>query len=262
MIPMKFKDQYTLSDLTTLMAQLRSPEGCMWDRVQDHRSIRRNFLEETDEAVEAIDNNNIDLLCEELGDVLLQIIFHTQIEAEQGNFTIEDVITGVCKKLITRHPHIFKDEAQPDVAPEVTNWDDLKKIEKNQTTTTESLVGVARTLPALIRADKVQRKAAKAGFEFPDVQGAMDKLQEEVGELSLALEGEGDVIAELGDVMFAAVKVARFVDADPEEALECTTDRFISRFNGMEKHILGQGQQLTDLTLDEMTEHWQYAKEH
>lgn len=260
MVQYTTKERYTYEDLIELMAILRSPQGCMWDRVQDHRSIRRNFLEETYEAVEAIDNDNMELLCEELGDVLLQVIFHAQMETEKGGFTMDDVADGVCKKLIFRHPHIFQDVKVESIDQANANWEALKKVEKNQTTATASLVAVARTLPALIRAEKVQSKAAKAGFEFANIQGALDKLQEEVSELACAVEGDGDAVAELGDVMFAAVKVARFLQVDPEDALESTTDRFISRFDLMEKNVLGTGENIADLSLEALTERWLQAK--
>lgn len=176
----EIKKQYHFDDLLQVMRILRSEEGCMWDRQQDHHSIRRDFIEETYEVCEAIDNEDTELLKEELGDVLFQVVFHTTIEEEQGHFNMDDVIDGICKKMIYRHPHVFKDVQVDSTQDILNNWDDLKKTEKHQKSVADTMNSVARTLPALIRAEKVMKKAEKAGFEWNSVENALDKVQEEL----------------------------------------------------------------------------------
>lgn len=256
-----FKDTYDFNDLLRIMEILRAPGGCMWDREQDHHSIRRNFLEEAYEAVEAIDNDDPVLLQEELGDVLLQVVFHAQIEREAGRFDIGDVADGICKKLIYRHPHVFGEVEVDSTGQILSNWDELKKTEKHQQSATDTLNAVARSLPQLIRADKVQSKAAKVGFDWADMDGALDKAREEFAELERAIAGDGDPVEELGDLLFAVVKVARFLKTDPEEALERTTDKFIGRFAAVERAVSAQGKRMEDMTLGELTALWDGAKQ-
>jgi len=184
----EIKKQYHFDDLLQVMRILRSEEGCMWDRQQDHHSIRRDFIEETYEVCEAIDNEDTELLKEELGDVLFQVVFHTTIEEEQGHFDMDDVIDGICKKMIYRHPHVFKDVQVNSTQDILNNWDDLKKTEKHQESVVDTMNSVARTLPALIRAEKVMKKAEKAGFEWNSVENALDKVQEELDEVRRADE--------------------------------------------------------------------------
>ena len=260
MIDFTFKDKYSFDDLVEITRILRGPGGCMWDREQDHHSIRRNFLEEAYEAVEAIDNDDPELLREELGDVLLQVTFHAQIEREAGRFTIDEVADGICKKMIYRHPHVFGSVEVGSSTEVLQNWDELKKTEKHQKSATDTLNAVARSLPQLIRADKVQSKAAKTGFEWPSIEGALAKVHEEVDELERALRGDGDPVEELGDLLFAVVKVARFLKTDPEQALERTTDKFISRFAQVEAGAAAQGKRLEEMTVDEMMALWNAAK--
>lgn len=257
----KQKEQYGFADLLQIMELLRAPDGCPWDREQDHKSIRRNFIEETYEVVEAIDQEDTEHLKEELGDVLLQVVFHAQMEREKGAFDINDVCDGICKKLIFRHPHIFGNVTVSDAEEVLKNWDALKRIEKSQKTSTSSMEDVARSLPQLIRAEKIQAKAAKVGFDWADAQGAMGKVHEEAGELDRALSGDGDVAEELGDLLFAAVNVARFVKTDPEQALERTCDKFIKRFRFMEKTAEKRGRKLEDMSLEEMDALWNEAKQ-
>lgn len=260
MVDFTFKEQYNFEDLLQIMEILRAPGGCMWDREQDHHSIRRNFIEETYEAVEAIDNDDPDLLREELGDVLLQVVFHAQMEKEKGVFDMDDVANGICQKLIFRHPHIFGNLQVGSSDEILSNWDELKKKEKNQKSTTDSLVSVARSLPGLIRAEKIQKKAAKVGFDWDSAQGAMDKVREEQEELARALAGHGDPEDELGDLLFAAVNVARFLKVDPERAMERACDKFIRRFERVERAADDAGRSLSDMTLAEMDALWEQAK--
>ena len=183
MIDFQFKSEYNFYDLVNIMSILRAPGGCPWDREQSHKSIRRDFLEECYEAVEAIDTDNPELLREELGDVLLQVVFHSQIEAEQGSFTADDVCNDICQKLIIRHPHVFGDVSAEDSETVLKNWDAIKMQTKSQKSNSEVMHSVSPALPALIRADKIQNKAKKIGFDFPDAYSALDKLEEEIAEL-------------------------------------------------------------------------------
>lgn len=254
------KPRYDYNDLLEIIRLLRSPEGCPWDKVQTHESIRRGLLEEAYEAAEAIDARDTDLLKEELGDVLMQVVFHADIEKDAGHFDMDDVCDGVVKKLLFRHPHVFGAAHEDSPESVLVSWDKLKRREKGQKTTADALDAVARSLPGLWRAEKLQKKAADAGFDWPDVQGALDKLDEETAELRQAVAENGDVSGELGDVLFAAVKVGRFCGVDPEEAITLTCEKFIRRFRTMERSALAQGREPDTLTLDEMTVLWNEAK--
>ncbi len=256
----QIKEQYTIEDLVEIVQLLRAPDGCPWDREQTHESIRRNFLEEAYEVAEAIDEGNAAHLQEELGDVLLQVVFHTEIEREKQVFDITDVADGVCKKLIYRHPHIFSTVEVASTEEVLQNWDALKRVEKRQETVTDTMQSVARSLPQLLRADKIQGKAKKSGFDWDDVQGAMDKVREETEEVSRALAGEGDAVEEIGDLLFAVVNVARFLKADPEQALEQANDKFIARFAKMEALAAKKGTAFDTLSLQEMEQLWQTVK--
>ena len=260
MVDFEMKDKYNVNDLVRIMEILRAPDGCMWDQAQDHHSIRQNFIEETYEACEAIDDNDTDHLKEELGDVLLQVVFHTQMEKEKGVFDLNDVADGVCKKLIFRHPHIFGDVKVGSTDEILSNWDDLKRKEKKQETDTSTLESVSKSLPSLIRAQKLQKKAAKVGFDWPDVSGALDKVEEELAEVRAAIDGNGDIEEEIGDLIFAVTNVSRFVKVDSERAAEKTCNKFVRRFADMEQQAKAQGRQLSELTLEEMDALWDEAK--
>ena len=261
MVNFEMKSHYDYEDLLQVVHILRSPGGCPWDQEQTHRSIRRDFLEEAYEAAEAIDTGDTALLREELGDVLLQVVFHADIESDAGRFTMADVVDEVTKKMIFRHPHVFG-EVQADTTEQVlVNWDQLKQEEKAQKTATDTLNSVARTLPGLWRAEKIQKKAAKAGFDWADISGALEKLDEETAELRAAVMGEGDVEEELGDVLFAAVKVARFAGVDPEVAIGNTCEKFIRRFRAVEDAVRERGADMKDLPLEELTALWEQAKQ-
>lgn len=255
MIDFKEKENYTFDDLVEIVRILRAPNGCMWDREQTHESIRRNFIEETYEVIEAIDTKDTELLKEELGDVLLQVVFHACIEQENNVFDINDVADGVCKKLIYRHPHVFAKTDVNSTEEILTNWEALKQKEKNQKTVTDSLKSVARSLPSLIRAEKIQKKAAKAGFDWQNVNQAIDKVREELDEIQNA--NENTINEEVGDMLFAAVNVARILKVEPEQALEKASDKFIVRFERVEK----TEKNLADLSFDELLSLWKQAKE-
>ncbi|MEG1999938.1 MAG: nucleoside triphosphate pyrophosphohydrolase [Evtepia sp.] len=258
MVNFKKKDCYDIQDLEEIVRLLRAPGGCPWDREQTHESIRRNFLEEAYEVVEAIDEADASHLREELGDVLLQVMFHTRMESERGGFTFSDVADGISKKLIFRHPHVFADVQVAGSAEVLTNWDQLKRQEKGQETNTATLESVARSLPALWRAEKIQKKAAKVGFDWPDVSGAMDKLTEEFAELETAIAEQSNIEEELGDLLFSAVNVARFVGKDPEVALQRACDKFTKRFALMEE--AAGDVRMEDMTLTELDALWNKAK--
>ena len=263
MVNFENKDRYDVYDLKKLVSILRSPGGCPWDAEQTHESIRRNFLEETYEAVEAIDEKDSQHMCEELGDVLMQVIFHADIEADAGRFDLNDVADMSVRKLISRHPHVFGDVSVSGSDDVVTNWESLKRTEKNQETVADTLAAVARSLPALWRAEKIQKKAAKIGFDWPELRGAMDKLREELGELEEAAGKDGaaaNTAEELGDLLFSAVNVGRFLDIDPEDALHAACEKFTDRFRRLEASALKQGRRLEDMTLEEMDELYTLAK--
>ncbi|MBM6926796.1 nucleoside triphosphate pyrophosphohydrolase [Pseudoflavonifractor phocaeensis] len=260
MVDFQYKDSYDVRDLEEIVRILRAPGGCPWDAEQTHQSIRRNFLEEAYEAVEAIDEGSPDHLKEELGDVLLQVMLHARMEQEEGRFDLDGVADGICKKLIFRHPHVFGNVEVSGTGEVLSNWETLKRQEKGQATNTDALEAVARSLPALWRAEKVQKKAKKAGFDWPDISGALDKLSEEIGELKAAVAQGTNVEEELGDLLFSAVNVSRFLKADPEDALNRATDKFIHRFQKVEEFAAAQGRSMEGMTLEELDKLWEQAK--
>ena len=261
MVDFQRKDSYNVQDSVDIVRLLRAPDGCPWDGAQTHQSIRRNFLEEAYEVAEAIDEGSPEHLREELGDVLLQVVFHAGIESDAGRFDLDRVADGICKKLIYRHPHVF-DTVQVSGAGEVLrNWDTLKQAEKGQATTADTMAAVARSLPSLWRAEKVQKKAAKTGFDWPDISGALDKLSEELEELKDAIRQGTNVEEELGDLLFSAVNAARFAQVDPEQALSGATDKFILRYRTMEQQLLAEGRSPDSLDLSEWNQRWEEAKE-
>ena len=232
----QYKDTYDINDLIHIMRILRAPDGCPWDRVQTHESIRQNFIEETYEAVEAIDKGDSPLLKEELGDVLMQVIFHSLMEEEAGRFDFNDVCNDVCQKLIIRHPHVFGN-IEADTPQEVLkNWDAIKMRTKSQKSNADSVDDVARSLPALMRAQKVQKRSAKSGMDFRSAEEAAVKVPEEQRELFAAIDS-GDktkIEEELGDLLFSVVNIARFAGVDAEQALTRSTDKFAKRFRAVE----------------------------
>ena len=260
MVDFQYKSNYDVNDFRRVMEILRGENGCPWDREQTHESIRRNVLEEAYEVVEAIDEKSPEHLKEELGDLLMQVMFHARMEEETGGFNLDDVADGAVKKLILRHPHIFGSVQVADSAEVLKNWDDIKRREKGQATTAKSMIDVAETLPALWRAEKIQKKAAKVGFDWPDVSGALDKLDEEIAEVRAAAAGDGDVTEELGDLLFSAVNAARFLHVDPEMALHAASDKFAARFRLVEQEVLRRGQQMDELPLSELDAIWDQIK--
>ena len=243
--------------LLDIMARLRRPgDGCPWDLEQTLETLKPYLIEEAYEALDALETQNRADMVEELGDLLLQIVFIAQVAAESGLFDMADVARGISDKLIRRHPHIFGTESAPTTSDVLRNWDRIKRAEK--TARQSALDGIPSHVPPLHRAYQLQKRAARAGFDWADVNGALDKLREEVGELDEAVKEDSrdHVMEELGDVLFAAVKVARFVQCDPHYALDRTNAKFERRFRAMESEILAEGKTLKDCTLPEMELHW------
>ncbi len=261
-VDFEIKDHYTMEDLIRLITVLRSPGGCPWDRKQTHESIKKNFIEETYEAIEAINKKDTQGLREELGDVLLQIMLHCEMEREKGSFDFNDVVNELCQKLVERHPHVFSGSSAANSAEALDRWDEVKRKTKGIKKQSESMLKVPREFPALMRAQKVQQKAAKAGFDWSNAEGAFQKLQEEINELKNALsEGVKDHIdEEFGDVLFSCVNVSRFIGADSEESLTAATDKFISRYLLVERLAGERGIDMKSSSIDVLDSLWDEAK--
>lgn len=256
------KESYNIDDLIKIMEILRSEGGCPWDREQTHKSIRNNLIEETYEAVEGIDNSDDIILKEELGDVLLQVVFHARIAEEENSFDINGVADGVCKKLILRHPHIFSDVKADTSEKVLENWDAIKKQEKKQKTASDTLKAVSPSLPALSRASKLSSKAAKVGFTYPDTQSAIAKIDEELQELKAEIICANSEKAEeeFGDLLFAVANAARLAGVNPEEALYKANEKFVNRFARMEKEAKDMGVELCESDVNKLLEFWEKAK--
>lgn len=261
-IPKSTKKMYnTVYDLQSIMKVLRSPEGCEWDKKQTHETLKKSLIEEAYEVNQAIDNDDIDELIEELGDVLLQVVFHSQIGEEEGFFNLGDITSAICKKLIHRHPHVFKNE-NIDMNEFDKTWEDLKREEKGETTVTEGLKRISAYLPALMKAQKIQKKAALVGFDWDNIEDVHKKVKEEYKELlDECKSGNIKYIKEeLGDLLFSIVNLARFLKVDPEEALNMTNAKFIKRFDFVEQGAIKLNKRLEDMTLEEMDKLWEKAK--
>lgn len=259
----EFKERYDFYDLVRIMKALRGKGGCPWDAEQTHESIKKDFIEETYEVIEAINKKDPELLCEELGDVLLQVAFHAEIEEEKKVFTMDEVTDGICKKLIERHPHVFGEIKVDGVDDVLDNWDTIKRKTKNQKTQAEAMQFVPRELPALMRATKIQSKAKKAGFDWDNTEDVFAKLDEEIAELKEAY-ASGDkknVEEELGDVLFTAVNLSRFLGCDAEEALTASNDKFISRYTKVEKLAEERNIDMKNTPLEELDKLWEEIKD-
>lgn len=261
-VEFEIKDNYDINDFLRLITVLRSPGGCPWDRKQTHESIKKNFIEETYEVVEAINKADAQSLREELGDVLLQVAMHSEMESEKGSFDFNDVVNDICKKLVLRHPHVFGDVAAQSSDEALQSWDQVKLKTKGMKKQSEAIIKVPREFPALMRAQKVQEKAAKAGFDWDNVNGAVEKLHEEIDELETALAaGVGkDIEKEFGDVLFSCVNVSRFIGADSEEALTASTDKFIKRYLLVEQLAADDGVDMKSASIEELDKLWNKAK--
>ncbi|AWK50376.1 nucleoside triphosphate pyrophosphohydrolase [Clostridium beijerinckii] len=262
-IPKDLKNKKDFNDILEIIEILRSEDGCAWDREQTHKSLEKALIEESYEVIDAIDQDDDNSLIEELGDVLLQVVFHASIGKEDGYFDISDVIEGICNKMISRHPHVFKDCHELNSSEEVlVKWDELKRKEKGYGSLTEEMKGITRGLPALLRAHKVQEKAKKVGFDFDDVSFAINKVKEEIKEVIDVYNTENmeKIKEEIGDLLFSCVNVARFLKVDEEIALNCTIDKFIKRFDYIERATKEKGIKLTNMNIDEMNKLWETSK--
>lgn len=261
-IPKDLGNKKDFQDLLDIIETLRNPGGCSWDREQTHESLKSALLEECYEVIDAIENEDEDALIEELGDVLLQVVFHASIGKEDGYFDIMDVIGGISNKMINRHPHVFGNEEANTSEQVLVNWDEIKKEEKGIKTLTEEMQNIAKSLPAATRAYKVQKKAKKVGFDWDDVNCAMDKVKEELNEIKEVYNCEDKSIieGEVGDLLFACINVARFLEVDGELALDKTIKKFIKRFSYIENEAIKNNKNLKDMTLEEMDKLWEEAK--
>jgi MazG family protein len=250
------KERYTFEDLKEIMSRLR--KECPWDRKQTHESLKKYLIEEVYEVLDAIDRKDWEALKEELGDLLLQPVFHAKLAEERGLFNIDDVIDHLCKKLIERHPHVFGEEEAKTAEEVLKNWE-RRKIEKRKSV----LEGVPKHLPALMRAEKLQKKASKVGFDWSCAEDVEKKVQEEWKELKEAIEsGNKEKIEhEFGDLLFALVNLARFLKIDPEEALQKANERFIERFSHVERRVKESGKRWEDFSVEQLEEFWQEAKQ-
>ncbi|OGO88027.1 MAG: nucleoside triphosphate pyrophosphohydrolase [Clostridiales bacterium GWF2_36_10] len=244
------------------MALLRSENGCDWDKEQTHKSIRKNLIEETYEVIEAIDKDDFPLMREELGDLLLQVVFHSQIAKDEGYFNVDDVTDELCKKLIVRHPHVFGDVNVSGSDEVLKNWDAIKVNTKKIKTSTEAMNSISTSLPALMRATKIGEKGAKVGFDFDDPTDAIIKVKEEISEVenALSIGSRDDIKEEIGDLLLAVVNVARLAKIDSEEALYNANEKFISRFKMVEEAAIKQGIDLKNTHRDTKEALWQASK--
>lgn len=257
------KERYNIEDLENIVSLLRSNNGCPWDKEQTHLSIRQNFIEEVYEVVDAIDLENMDMLKEELGDVLLQVVFHSQIESEKGIFSIDDVANDICVKLIERHPHVFGNtDVSGGVSEVLDNWESIKQKQKQQTKGYETLEAVPKVFPALMRAQKIGKRANKLGFCYADINAAIADLESELDEFKRAvlLCDKDNISEELGDLLFSCANIARFVNEDSEKCLGDSTDKFIKRVKAVELMAEKQGLVLADLDDEKRDEFWNIIK--
>lgn len=248
--------------LRAIMHRLRAPGGCPWDAEQTHTSLISNLIEEAYECVDAIQSGDLVHMQEELGDLLLQVVFHAELAAERGDFTFDDIARAISEKLVRRHPHVFGDSAVTGTEGVLAQWDAIKRSEKGDEQK-PYLHGVGKGLPALLRAAKLQKKAAKVGFDWPDMKGVLDKVREEIDEFEQALESGNDAHAEeeLGDLLFSLVNVIRYRKLDPEILMAQANQKFMNRFAAMERRLRESGHSLELATLEQMEQQWQLAKQ-
>ena len=265
MIQLKnYPSQSAITDLLQIMASLRNPDGgCPWDLEQSHQTLKQYLVEECYELIDAIDEEDDEAMADELGDVLLQIVFHCQLASEEGRFDLERVSRHLCEKLVRRHPHVFGSGDIDNAEKVVKQWDKIKQQEKRTQARTSLLDGIPKGLPAVQRAHKVQKKAAKVGFDWDDVNGPLDKIAEELDELRRAIKDENNNEAkqELGDLLFSCINVARFIDCHADDALMYTTKKFENRFRHVEDRVKKSGKQFEEFTLEELDQFWNEAKE-
>ena len=256
------KTEYNVYDLAEIVEILRSENGCPWDKVQTHQSIRNDFLEEVYEVLEAIDYDSEEMLREELGDVLLQVVFHAQIETEYKHYNLDDIANDVCKKLIIRHPHVFSTVDADNVDTVLKNWDNIKKETKGQETYTDTLKSVPKVFPALMRAQKLGKRAARAGMDFEGIDDCFESLKSEVFELEDALNNNDQKSAEeeLGDLLFSCANLARKLGADAEQLLYNASEKFLNRFEAVENNVRQDGFDMQTLSIDSLDKYWAKIK--
>ncbi|WP_370769526.1 nucleoside triphosphate pyrophosphohydrolase [Ruminococcus callidus] len=262
MIPYEKKEHYTIDDLAEIVTLLRSKDGCPWDKVQTHESIRPDLIEETYEVIEAIDQNDPEMLREELGDLLLQVVFHSRIETEQGHFTLDDVCTDICNKLIIRHPHVFS-TVQADTTEEVLkNWDTIKEETKHQTTRTQTLEAVAKTLPALMRAQKVCKRALKGNNRFLCNESVLASVTEckHTLEEAMHMEDAEQITQAMGELLFCCAGMAQTLGLSAEQVLTDTTNQFIDCFRAMEETCTAEKREMETLSHGEWNALWKKTK--
>jgi tetrapyrrole methylase family protein/MazG family protein len=250
------------AELIRIMERLRGPGGCPWDREQTHQSIKPYVIEEAYEVAEAIEDNNVDELRAELGDLLLQIVFHAEMARAAGDFTIEDVVRAINEKLIRRHPHVFGDSEVKDSAEVLRNWARIKAEERQGRDDRSIVAGVPRAMPALLRAHRLSEKASRVGFDWAGAGEVLEKVREEFSELEAAVQlgDRSDAEAELGDLLFALTSLGRHLDIQAEDALHGANDRFIRRFRYVEERLAARNQDLQDTSVQEMNTLWEEAK--
>lgn len=258
-IPVTQCARFDFSDLEQIMHRLRAEDGCEWDRAQTHESIRINLIEEAYELVEAIDCKNAEMIKEECGDILMQAVFHAEIAQTNGEFDYIDMISGLCRKLIDRHPHVFGNNHADNADESLAFWNEAKKKEKKYKSNSDAMDRVPKNLPALLYAEKIQKIAKKCGFDWDSVQGALDKVSEETGELLCA--DRDHKTEEAGDLLFAVVNVLRFYKIDPEMALHEANLKFCRRFSAVEKLVSERGKQMDECSLEELDRFWREVKE-
>ena len=256
----------SLHRLRQIVARLRAPDGCPWDREQTHMSLRAGLLEEAYEVVHAIEEQDPAHLCEELGDLLLQVVFHAQLAQESGRFTFENVAEGIAEKLVRRHPHVFGADHCADSAEVLQRWEDIKRAERGKSAepgngTESALDGVSGGLPALMRAEKIQKKAARTGFDWAEIGPVLDKVREELAEVEAEIGVDPERLeGEIGDLLFSVVNLARKLKIDGEVALHRATEKFTTRFKSLEKLAVEKGLVLENLSLPEMDALWDEIK--
>ena len=262
-MPRDLNNKKDFNDLLDIVEKLRSEDGCPWDKEQTHKSLEKALVEESYEVIDAIDRDDDDALIEELGDVLLQVVFHSSIGNEDGYFNILDVIEGICNKMIYRHPHIFNSDVNLNTSDEVIiKWDELKKKEKGYLGLVDEMKGITKGLPALLRAHKVQEKAKKVGFDFENVDEAIKKLNEEIQEVIdvYNMENMDKIKDEVGDLLFSCVNIARLLKVDEEISLNNAIDKFIRRFAYIDEESKKKGIELIDMSLEDMDKLWEKSK--
>lgn len=253
----------SIERLLSVMQRLRAPDGCPWDREQTHESLKSDLIEEAYEVIDAIESGNVSHLEEELGDLLLQVVFHSQIASEHGHFEFDTVANRISDKLVRRHPHVFGEVEVADSSEVLQNWDSIKKAEKGEGDKPSSIVsGIPKHLPALQKAHQIQKRAARAGFDWEHIDDVFGKLHEEIEEVKDAIgrNHEADIRDELGDLLFSVVNVSRFLGHNPEELLNRNIKKFVHRFQKVEAQVHNSGREFKEFTLDELDVFWDQAK--